>query len=120
MAGKHTPERTCVACRQAMPKRDLVRIVRQPDGSVVVDPTGKAAGRGAYIGPSRECLRLAFERRALERSLQVTLTDADRAGLEAELYKRRASCPFGAGRGGRQDPRDGEAVLDGGSADEVS
>ena len=119
MAGKHTPERTCVACRQAMPKRDLVRIVRQPDGSVVVDLTGKAAGRGAYIGPSRECLRLALERRALERSLKVTLTDADRAGLEAELYKRRASCPHGSGQG-MHPTAAGAAEPGRDSADEVS
>lgn len=94
MPPKHVPERTCVACRRAKPKRELVRIVRGPDGSITVDPRGKAPGRGAYIGPSRECLRLALERKALERALGVTLTEADRAQLEAELYKRRATCPW--------------------------
>jgi predicted RNA-binding protein YlxR (DUF448 family) len=94
VAGKHIPERSCVACRRVKPKRELVRIVRRPDGSVAVDPTGKAPGRGAYIGPSRECLRLALERRALERALQTTISAEDRAALEAELYKRRASCPW--------------------------
>jgi transposase len=61
---------------------------------VAVDPTGKAPGRGAYIGPSRECLRLALERKALERALDVTITPEARAAMEAELYKRRASCPW--------------------------
>lgn len=94
MAGKHVPERTCVACRRLKPKRELLRVVRRPDGTVAVDPTGKAPGRGAYIGASRECLRLALERKALERSLKTVISETDRAGLEAELYKRRASCPF--------------------------
>lgn len=91
---KHVPERTCVACRAKVPKRDLVRIVRGPDGTVTVDWRGKAPGRGAYIGPSRECLQLALQRQALERSLAVTLTAEDRTHLESELYKRRASCPY--------------------------
>ncbi|MCZ7600620.1 MAG: YlxR family protein [Gammaproteobacteria bacterium] len=91
---KHVPERTCVACRCKVPKRDLVRIVRGADGTVTVDWKGKAPGRGAYIGPARECLQLALQRHALERSLSVTLTEKDREHLESELYKRRASCPY--------------------------
>jgi predicted RNA-binding protein YlxR (DUF448 family) len=61
---------------------------------VRVDRTGKAAGRGAYIGPARECLQRALARQALERSLACELGDDDRAALEAELYQRRASCPW--------------------------
>lgn len=91
---RHVPERSCAACRVKVPKRDLVRIVRSPDGSIAVDPRGKAPGRGAYLGPARECLRLALERQALERALGVTLTEKDRELLEHELYKRRASCPY--------------------------
>ncbi|NUP98617.1 MAG: YlxR family protein [Armatimonadetes bacterium] len=94
MSPKHVPERTCVACRQVRPKRDLVRIVRGPDGAISVDWRGKAPGRGAYIGPARECLRLALERKALERALGVALGPEERAHLEAELYKRRATCPW--------------------------
>ncbi len=94
MAGRRVPERTCVACRRSKPKRDLVRIVRSPDGSIAVDPRGKAPGRGAYIGPSRECLKLALDRKALERALGVTIGEAERALLEEELYKRRATCPW--------------------------
>ena len=94
MSGRRVPERTCVACRKVRPKRDLVRIVRAPDGTIAVDPRGKAPGRGAYIGPSRECLKLALERKALERALGVVIQEAERALLEAELYKRRATCPW--------------------------
>ncbi|MCC7493062.1 MAG: YlxR family protein [Fimbriimonadaceae bacterium] len=91
---KHVPERSCVACRRVRPKRELVRVVRAPDGTLSVDPKGKAPGRGAYLGPARECLRLALERRALQRALGVELSAADTEMLEAELYKRRASCPW--------------------------
>lgn len=94
MAPKHQPQRSCVACRRAKPKRELLRIVRGPDGRVSVDPRGKAPGRGAYIGPARECLALALERRAIDRALGTPLSDEDRALLERELYKRRATCPW--------------------------
>lgn len=94
MSARRVPERTCVACRRTRPKKELVRVVRAPDGSISVDPKGKAPGRGAYLGPARECLRLALERHALERSLEVSLTPEQIAGLEAEMYKRRASCPW--------------------------
>ena len=71
-----------------------MRIVRSPEGALSVDWRGKAPGRGAYIGPARECLQRALERKALERALEVTLTAADRELLEGELYKRRATCPW--------------------------
>lgn len=91
---RRPPQRTCTACRQVGAKRELVRVVRTPDGRVVVDWTGKAPGRGAYIGPAQECLRRALDRRALQRALAVEITAEDRAALEAELYKKRPSCPW--------------------------
>ena len=63
------PVRTCVACRQEAGKADLVRIVRRPDGSVALDPTGRANGRGAYIHPTADCIAVATKRRALDRAL---------------------------------------------------
>lgn len=94
MAPKHVPERTCVGCRQVRAKRELVRVVRGPDGQLSLDPTGKAPGRGAYLGPARECLAKALEHGALERALNVTLSDAQREALVAEMYPRRATCPW--------------------------
>jgi hypothetical protein len=47
--------RTCAACRQVRPKRSLTRIVRSPDGTVAIDPTGKAAGRGTYVCDADAC-----------------------------------------------------------------
>lgn len=94
MRPKHVPERTCIGCGRSRPKRELVRLVRGPDGRVSVDETGKAHGRGAYIGPARECLRRALERGAVERAFKAPLDPSDRAGLEAAMYKRRATCPY--------------------------
>ncbi len=76
---KHIPQRTCVGCRQVMAKRALVRVVRTSDG-VRVDPTGKLAGRGAYIHEDRHCWDRALKG-ALAHALKIELTDQDRAAL---------------------------------------
>lgn len=72
-AAKPVPERTCVACRTARPKRHLVRIVRTPEGAVEVDRSGRRNGRGAYLCPARECWRLARTRKSLDQALSVTI-----------------------------------------------
>jgi len=69
--------RTCVACRCADEKRWFVRIVRTPDGHVLVDPTGKANGRGAYLCAKPECFDVARLRRRLDTALKVNLRDDD-------------------------------------------
>jgi len=78
---KHVPLRTCIACRTARPKRDLVRIVCTPEGAVVVDETGKRNGRGAYLCHQRNCWETAMAQRQLERALKVTLTAETKAQL---------------------------------------
>ena len=78
---QHLPERTCVACRGKAAKRQLVRIVRTPPGPVVVDSTGKQAGRGAYLHQDAKCWQLALSKGQLERSLKVKLSPQDRAHL---------------------------------------
>ena len=80
---RRVPQRTCVGCRTVQPKRQLVRLVRQADGRVSVDATGKAAGRGAYLHDRRSCWHKALAGHALEQALKVTLTEADLAGLRA-------------------------------------
>ncbi len=72
MKTKHIPVRTCVACRSTDEKRDLMRIVRQPDGSVCHDARGKISGRGAYLCAKNECIALAKKRKQLERALKAT------------------------------------------------
>ena len=78
---KHVPQRTCVACRTVRPKRDLVRVVRTPDGVVIVDETGKRSGRGAYLCRQRDCWDRALKGRHLERALKMTLVTETEALL---------------------------------------
>ena len=81
---KHVPQRTCVGCREVLPKRRMIRLVRTAEG-VQVDPTGKLAGRGAYLHDRRECWERAF-RGALEHALKTNLTADDRARLENFMH----------------------------------
>lgn len=80
---RRQPQRTCISCQRTVAKRELLRIVRSPDGRVAVDLKGKAAGRGAYVCPNRHCLLAALQRNRLERALEVTLSTEQRAELEA-------------------------------------
>ncbi|MHB0989048.1 MAG: RNase P modulator RnpM [Bellilinea sp.] len=73
---KHVPQRTCVGCRQVMPKRNLIRVVRSPEG-VSIDLTGKTAGRGAYLHDKKSCWESALKG-ALNHALKTELTEQDR------------------------------------------
>jgi len=74
----------CIACRQANPKRGLIRIVRTPDGNVCIDQTGKANGRGAYVCQQQSCWHAVVERGILVAALRLPhLTEEDRAALVA-------------------------------------
>ncbi|MFS8524194.1 MAG: YlxR family protein [Limnochordales bacterium] len=81
MAQRKVPMRTCVGCRTSRPKRELVRVVRTPDGDVTVDPTGKLSGRGAYVCPDVRCLEQALKAKRLERALQRPIPDDVRRRL---------------------------------------
>jgi predicted RNA-binding protein YlxR (DUF448 family) len=79
-----------VACRQTGAKRQLVRIVRAPDGSVTIDPTGKRSGRGAYLCDAPLCWRAALERGVLPRALKLeSIREDDLQTLNA--YAQRLS-----------------------------
>ena len=82
---KKIPSRQCVGCREAGAKRDLIRVIRTPQGQVILDPTGRMNGRGAYLCRHVECLRKARRSRGLERSLKVTIPDEIYDRLEEEL-----------------------------------
>ena len=69
------PQRMCVGCREMKNKRDLLRVVRTPEGSIEVDPTGKKSGRGAYICPDPECLSLAVKGKRLQKALEQQISD---------------------------------------------
>ena len=75
MKPKKIPMRMCVGCREMKPKRELIRVVRAPDGTVSLDPVGKKPGRGAYVCRSEGCLKRAIKQRQLERQLEVQLSE---------------------------------------------
>jgi len=78
--GKHVPQRTCIGCRTVLSKRDLIRIVRTEKG-VFVDPSGKAAGRGAYVHAIRGCWEQAIKG-SISAALRIELTAGDREKLK--------------------------------------
>lgn len=78
---RHIPQRTCIICRRVAGKRDLIRIVRTADQGVIVDPTGKRNGRGAYLCRDKACWQKALRSQALERHLKTTLQEQDLAAL---------------------------------------
>jgi predicted RNA-binding protein YlxR (DUF448 family) len=80
---RHEPVRTCVGFREEAGKRGLIRLVRDPAGAVVADPTGRASGRGAYLHADQACFDLARKRRALERALRAEVPDSLWEGLRA-------------------------------------
>jgi predicted RNA-binding protein YlxR (DUF448 family) len=75
-APRHEPVRTCVGCRDEAGKRALIRLVRDADGIVRRDPTGRAHGRGAYLHDDPACLEQARRRRALQRALKAEVPEA--------------------------------------------
>lgn len=80
---KHVPQRTCISCRRSDAKRGLLRVVRDADGRVALDPTGKRNGRGAYLCHDPACWEQALRQRGLERALRVdSLHPDDLAVLE--------------------------------------
>ncbi len=79
------PQRTCLGCRSSKEKKELVRIVRTPEGEVLVDRTGKKNGRGAYICPNPECLKLAMRSKALARALDIEIPEEIYEILTAEI-----------------------------------
>lgn len=85
---RKTPQRTCLGCRQAKDKKDLIRIVKSPDGTVSVDLTGKKSGRGAYLCPDANCLDKAVRSKALERSLGVNIDQQVFDELRRQLKER--------------------------------
>jgi len=72
---KKIPERMCVVTKEKMPKKELLRIVRTPEGEVVVDQTGKQNGKGAYLKKDAEVIARAKKSKVLDKVLEVTISD---------------------------------------------
>ena len=78
---KHIPQRTCVACGQVRPKRELVRLVRIAEGGVEVDSDGKKVGRGAYLCPAGDCWEVGLKEGRLEHALRTAIAADNREEL---------------------------------------
>jgi predicted RNA-binding protein YlxR (DUF448 family) len=79
------PQRMCVGCREMKNKKELIRIVRTPDETILVDPTGKKSGRGAYICPNVECFNLAVKGKRIAKALEREIPDEIIAALKKDL-----------------------------------
>ncbi len=89
---RRVPQRMCVACREMRPKRELARVVRTPAGEVRLDPTGKVAGRGAYVDPQENCVEVALRERRLQQALEIEIPPGVGEELRA-LLTRPATPP---------------------------
>ncbi|MBQ7638668.1 MAG: YlxR family protein [Clostridia bacterium] len=85
MQQKKVPLRRCVCCGEMKPKKELIRIVRTPEGEITADPTGKKSGRGAYICLSNECFSLARKGKKLERAFGGRISDEVYDALEEAI-----------------------------------
>jgi hypothetical protein len=86
----HIPERTCIACGQKLPKRELIRVVRTPQGQITADPTGRIAGRGAYLCGAPECWKKGIYSGGLDRGLKASLS-AQEQELLLDFYQEQAT-----------------------------
>ncbi len=84
---KKEPVRQCVGCREHLPKRELLRVARSPEGTVALDPTGKAQGRGVYLCRKSTCFKRIKKSRALERALNTAVPEEVFAALEREMHE---------------------------------
>lgn len=84
---KKTPLRQCIGCGQPMEKKNMIRVIRNPEGKIELDSTGKKNGRGAYLCLSQECLAKAEKSKGLERSLKMSVPKEIYQQLSEELSK---------------------------------
>ena len=85
MQQKKIPMRQCLGCREMKPKKELIRVVRSPEGEISLDFRGKANGRGAYLCPDPGCLKKAIRAKSLERALDSAIPEEVYARLTAEM-----------------------------------
>lgn len=85
MSIRKIPMRQCTGCGEMKSKKELIRVIKTPEDEIVIDTTGKKNGRGAYLCCSKECFKKAVDRKALERSLKVTIPQEIYETLEKEL-----------------------------------
>ncbi len=85
MAVKKIPMRRCAGCNEQKSKKEFVRVVRTPEGQIILDETGKANGRGVYLCPNKKCLQKAKKAGRLQKSLDVAIPENIWQSLEERL-----------------------------------
>ena len=85
MNKKPLPQRMCVGCRDMKNKRELIRVVKTPEGKITIDSTGKMNGRGAYVCPNEDCLQKAVKSKGLERAFKQQITQEIFISLKERL-----------------------------------
>ena len=86
--GKKVPLRQCIGCGESKNKKEMIRILKTPEGEFILDATGRKNGRGAYLCPSKECLRKAIKGKGLERSFKMAIPREVYETLEKEMEGR--------------------------------
>ena len=82
---KKVPLRKCLGCMSSFPKKDLVRVLKTPEGEVILDLSGKKSGRGAYICKNSACLKKALKSKRIQNNLEIEIPDEIISQLEKEL-----------------------------------
>ena len=85
MTAKKVPLRRCAGCNEQKSKKEFVRVLRTPEGEIILDESGKANGRGVYLCPKKSCLQKARKAKRLERNLKVAIPDEIWTRLEEKL-----------------------------------
>jgi len=85
MVTKKVPMRQCTGCREMKNKREMIRVIRTAENEICIDATGRKNGRGAYICPHMNCLKMAMKNRGLERSLKTAIPESVYQQLEEEM-----------------------------------
>lgn len=86
-AVKKVPQRQCIGCGEMKGKRELIRVLKDTEGNISIDATGRKNGRGAYLCPSMECFRKAVKGRGLERSFKMAISKEIYESLEKEMER---------------------------------
>jgi len=95
---RHVPQRTCLGCRQVKAKRELIRIVNTPDGSIEVDITGRKSGRGTYLCPTLECWEAGLKGNRLGYALHTSFSQESREQLMKYAEEHLKGATSGAGK----------------------
>lgn len=86
----------CIGCHTSRPKRELVRVVREPDGTITLDDTGRKNGRGAYLCPNSSCMQLVWKGHKLEKAFETQISESVYQALMDQMEQRAANNGGGA------------------------